>query len=82
MMPPAAKGQELEPLTMRVCYTLFETELGWMGLVGSVAGLRRTVLPQPSPEAALDLLARGLPGAIADLLESHINGMALERRSK
>jgi len=51
---------------MRVCYTLFETELGWIGLVGSVAGLRRTVLPQPSPEAVLDLLARGLPEAVVD----------------
>lgn len=51
---------------MRVYYTLFETELGWMGLVGSAAGLRHTVLPQPSPEAVLNLLTRGLPEAIAD----------------
>lgn len=51
---------------MGIYYTLFETELGWMGLVGSVAGLRRTLLPQPSPEAVLDLLAMGLPQVIAD----------------
>ncbi len=49
-----------------VCYTLFETELGWMGLVGSGAGLRRIALPQPSPEEALQVLLRGLPGANAD----------------
>lgn len=51
---------------MWVCYTLFETKLGWMGLIGSAAGLRRTVLPQPAPEAVLDLLAMGLPESIAD----------------
>lgn len=37
-----------------------------MGLVGSTAGLRRIVLPQPSPEDVLPLLLRGLPGAIPD----------------
>ena len=51
---------------MGLCYTHFETKLGWMGLLGSRAGLRRVVLPQPSPEAVLDLLVRGLPGAIPD----------------
>ncbi len=51
---------------MWVCYTHFETEFGWMGLVGSAAGLRRIVLPQPSPEAVLHLLAQGLPGSIPD----------------
>ncbi len=51
---------------MGVCYTHFETELGWMGLSGSRAGLRRIVLPQPSPQAVLDLLVRGLPEATPD----------------
>lgn len=51
---------------MWVCYTIFETELGWLGLVGSAAGLRRIVLPQPSPEAVPHLLMAGLPGAILD----------------
>ena len=37
-----------------------------MGVVGSGAGLRRIVLPQPSPGDALQLLLQGLPGAIAD----------------
>jgi len=49
-----------------VSYTLLDTELGRIGLVGSTAGLRRIVLPQPSPEAVLQLIMEGLPGAIAD----------------
>ena len=51
---------------MWVCYTVFETELGWMGLVGSAAGLRRIILPQPSSEAVPRLLARDLPGVMPD----------------
>ncbi|MBE0415291.1 MAG: methylated-DNA--[protein]-cysteine S-methyltransferase [Dehalococcoidia bacterium] len=47
-------------------YTLFDTEFGWMGLVGSTAGLWRIVLPQPSQEAVLPLIMDGFPGAIAD----------------
>jgi methylated-DNA-[protein]-cysteine S-methyltransferase len=52
--------------TTWVWYTHFETEFGWMGLLGSVAGLCRIVLPQPSQQAVLHLLVQGLPGAIAD----------------
>lgn len=51
---------------MWVSYTLLDTELGRIGLVGSTAGLRRIILPQPSPEAVLQLIMEGLPGAIAD----------------
>jgi methylated-DNA-[protein]-cysteine S-methyltransferase len=47
-------------------YTLLDTGLGRLGLVGSTAGLRRIVLPQPSQEALLQLIMEGLPGAIAD----------------
>lgn len=43
-------------------YTIFHTSMGWMGVVGSQAGLRRTTLPQPSPEAVRQLLG--------DLLET------------
>ncbi|MFQ5925415.1 MAG: methylated-DNA--[protein]-cysteine S-methyltransferase, partial [Dehalococcoidia bacterium] len=49
-----------------VCYTLFETDPGWMGLLGSSAGLRRIVLPQSSPEAVRHLLMTGLAGVTAD----------------
>ncbi len=51
---------------MRLSYTLFETELGWMGLVASTAGLRRIVLPRPSREAMLQLTIEGFPEAIGD----------------
>jgi len=47
-------------------YTIFETELGWLGLVGSTAGLRRITLPQPFPEAVTRLLARDLHGVMPD----------------
>lgn len=52
--------------TVWMSYTLLDTELGRMGLVGSMAGLRRIVLPQPSQETLLQLIMEGLPGAIAD----------------
>lgn len=47
-------------------YTLLDTELGRIGLVGSSAGLRRIVLPQHSPETVLELIMEGMPGAITD----------------
>ncbi len=47
-------------------YILFETGLGWMGVAGSTAGLRRIVLPCPSPEAVLGLTLEGFDQAIAD----------------
>jgi len=49
-----------------ISYTLLDTELGRIGVVGSTEGLRRIVLPQSSPEAVLQLIMDGLPGAIAD----------------
>jgi len=47
-------------------YTIVDTELGRLGLVGSTAGLRRIVLPQPSQQSVLQLIMEGMPGAIAD----------------
>ena len=41
----------------QIKYTIVETDLGWMGIAGSRAGLLRTTLPQPSPEAATSLLS-------------------------
>ena len=51
---------------MWTCYTLLDTELGQIGLVGSSLGLRRIGLPQPPPGAVLQLIMQGFPGAIAD----------------
>ena len=37
-------------------YDVFETSLGWVGLLASPVGLRRTTLPQPSPDDCLLML--------------------------
>jgi len=39
-------------------YTIFSTPLGWMGLLGSPAGLRRVVLPQTTPQAVHHLISQ------------------------
>ena len=43
-------------------YELFETPLGWMGLLASSKGLRCTTLPQPSPDLCLSLLGAEVYG--------------------
>ena len=35
---------------MNLVFDIFETQLGWVGMVASEKGLRRTTLPQPSPD--------------------------------
>ena len=46
-------------------YDVVETPLGWMGLLASARGLRRTTLPRPSPDETIRLL--GLDGTDANL---------------
>ena len=41
---------------MPLHYDIFETPLGWMGVLASNAGLRRTTLPQTSPDECFALL--------------------------
>lgn len=41
---------------MTLCYDVLETSLGWMGILASPAGIRRTTLPQQSPEECVILL--------------------------
>jgi len=41
---------------MKLGYFIFNTWLGWMGILGSQDGLRKLVLPQPSPDQARRLL--------------------------
>ena len=43
---------------MSLYYDVFETPLGWMGVLASRKGLRRTTLPQASPDECLALLGR------------------------
>jgi len=37
-------------------YTTFDTDMGWVGILASAKGLRRTTLPQPSAQEAQQLL--------------------------
>lgn len=37
-------------------YDIFETPFGWMGVLASPTGLRRTTLPQTSPDRCVQLL--------------------------
>lgn len=41
---------------MSLNYLIFNTPLGWMGILGSGKGLRGLVLPKPSPEQVWHLL--------------------------
>ena len=44
-------------------YTVFSTSSGWVGILGSSAGLRRTTLPQPSEKEAIKSLLVDTSGA-------------------
>jgi methylated-DNA-[protein]-cysteine S-methyltransferase len=46
-------------------YTVFDTAAGWVGIVGSAGGLRRTTLPQPTERAVYGFLANDLKNAAA-----------------
>jgi len=41
-------------------YTTFNTDMGWVGILGSATGLLRITLPQPSAQEALKLLGDGV----------------------
>lgn len=51
---------------MRLSYTLFPTEFGWVGVIGSEEGLRRLIWHQPNREAALAALSLFPSGARED----------------
>lgn len=53
-------------MKMPMSYTVVNTELGWIGIVGSKAGLCAITLPQASLEAALFLLTESLAEATPD----------------
>lgn len=50
-------------MAQEMLYTIFKTEPGWIGLLGSEAGLRRLVLPQPTDVKAVSLLLEKIPEA-------------------
>ena len=51
---------------MKLSYVLFQTRLGWMGVLGTPRGLCRLALPQSSPQAVRHLLGDRLGGAQPD----------------
>jgi len=66
--------------TMGLSYLIFNTSLGWMGLMGSLDGLRRLVLPQPSSEQVQHILGESGSGYNTGILceagTSYFNGLA------
>ena len=49
---------------MTLHYDIFETQFGWVGLVASDKGLRRSTLPQASPEDCAEELGKALDNAV------------------
>ncbi len=49
---------------MTLHYDIFETQFGWVGLVASDKGLRRSTLPQASPEDCVEELGKALDNAV------------------
>ena len=47
-------------------YTVFETDLGWVGVLASDKGLRRMTIPAPSPEEAVRRFENDLESAQLD----------------
>ncbi len=47
-------------------YDIFETPAGWMGVVASERGLRRTTLPQSTPEECFEQLGAYIDDAAPD----------------
>ncbi len=45
-------------------YTIFKTPVGWMGLLGSTAGISRVILPQATDVKAVTLVLENVTGAI------------------
>ena len=62
-------------MTGRLKYITFNTDLGWVGILGSARGLLRTTLPQRSAHAVCQLLGSGInyatwaPHLFDDLVE-------------
>ena len=42
--------------TVKLWYDLFETSQGWIGVLASTKGLRRSTVPQPSPDLCYAML--------------------------
>ena len=58
---------------MTTWYDLFETPLGWVGILANSAGLRRTTLPRPTPDECFALL--GPEAEYADVDAGSLRGL-------
>ena len=45
---------------MSLRFACFNTQLGWLAVIGSSAGLCRTILPAPDERSAIDAITRGV----------------------
>jgi len=51
-------------MTGELKYIIFNTNMGWVGILGSARGLVRTTLPQPSAQEACQLLGNRVNNAV------------------
>jgi len=51
-------------MTGELKYIIFNTNMGWVGILGSARGLLGTTLPQPSSQEACQLLGDGVNNAV------------------
>lgn len=58
---------------MKLNYLIFDTSLGWVGIMGSVEGLRELALPQPSPQQAFYSLHESALKSQRILIEARID---------
>ncbi len=62
-------------MTQQLNYTIFNTDMGWVGILASAKGLLGTTLPQPSAQEACQLLGNSVsyatwsPHLFDDLME-------------
>ena len=75
----------------RRSYTVFNTAAGWVGVMGSAAGLRRITLPQPSAAVVKtllgidehrDILSTALYADLADRLQAYYRGHKVDFNDK
>jgi len=62
-------------MTQQLNYIIFNTDMGWLGILSSIKGLLRTTLPQPSVHEVRQLLGNNInyatwsPHLFKDLME-------------
>ena len=74
-------------MTQQLAYIIFETKMGWVGILGSRRGIRRTTLPQSSAQDTRRLLGEPAnctepsPNLFASLIahfQAYFNGVRVD----